>query len=107
MFTLRSARALQTFARVPGRSSVRMVNSLVVGMWGTSFVDCGTARSHSRAVGENSVDMRVDAIIRLPPTGFKLGCAGSPDQESRRASPAFPAWCQEQTGSTDRPGARA
>jgi len=43
-----------------------MVNSLVVGMWGTSFVDCGTARSHSRAVGENSVDMRVDAYVCHP-----------------------------------------
>src|SRR5437660_7768441 len=32
MFTPRSARARQVFARVPGRSSISMANSFVVGM---------------------------------------------------------------------------
>lgn len=38
MLMLRSASARQTFASVPGRSSIKTVNSLDVGMVGTSFV---------------------------------------------------------------------
>jgi hypothetical protein len=52
---------------------MRIVNSVVVGMWGNLlFVVSGSARKQSRAVGENSVDVRVDAIIRPPPSDFKV-----------------------------------
>src|SRR5216683_1982344 len=40
MLTFRSARALQTFPSVPGRSSRRIVNSLLTGMVRTSLSIC-------------------------------------------------------------------
>jgi len=54
-----------------------MVNSLVVGIGVTSFVVSGTAQ-HPCAVGENSVDVRIDAIIRLLLSGFKV-LPGAPE----------------------------
>src|SRR5260370_4839785 len=43
IFRLRSARARQTFPRVPGRSSIKTVNSFEVGMVRTSFTSSGNA----------------------------------------------------------------
>src|SRR5712692_2378753 len=43
IFTPRSASAWQVLPRVPGRSCILMVNSLDVGMVGTSFASSGNA----------------------------------------------------------------
>src|SRR6266849_4674055 len=64
MFTLRSARARQTFPSVPGRSSISTVNSLVTGMAETSFASPKMQDTFSACC---------EGIIRPASPAFKTG----------------------------------
>src|SRR5712692_6721587 len=63
MFTLASARARQTFPSVPGRSSIKTVNSLIIGMVGTSFTSTSSEKQDaSRSEGGFDVHHTPDAV---------------------------------------------
>src|SRR6266568_5405762 len=70
MFTPRSARARQVFARVPGRSSISMANSFVVGM--LTSVRTFTEREARSRAGSEDLNLVVIEIIHLLSARVKI-----------------------------------
>src|SRR5712692_10817990 len=71
MFTPRSASARQVFPRVPGWSNIVMVNSLDVGMVGTSFASIPGTQGASRETDKIRFRLIGVDIIRPGSCGFQ------------------------------------